>query len=92
MADQIFALTPEGDLRILLDDGNPEASRALEEAFQRDAATPEHMLACGGTLAPWFASVTFGGPDLRTVYLGSLRGARIPYFRSPVGGLPMVHW
>ena len=92
MADQIFALTPEGDLRILLDDGNPEASRALEEAFQRDAATPEHMLACGGTLAPWFASVTFGGPDLRTVYLGSLRGARIPYFRSPVAGLPMVHW
>ena len=51
MADQIFALTPEGDLRILLDDGNPEASRALEEAFQRDAATPG-MLACGGTWRP----------------------------------------
>ncbi|MBI2528578.1 MAG: SMP-30/gluconolactonase/LRE family protein [Candidatus Rokubacteria bacterium] len=92
MADQIFALTPEGDLRILLDDGKPEASRALEEAFQRDAVTPEHMLACGGTLAPWFASVTFGGPDLRTVYLGSLRGRCIPSFRSPVAGLPMVHW
>ena len=38
------------------------------------------------------ASVTFGGPDLRTVYVGSLRGTRIPYFRSPVAGLPMVHW
>ena len=36
--------------------------------------------------------VTFGGPDLKTVYLGSLKGNTIPYFRSPVAGLPMVHW
>ncbi len=92
MADQIFAITPEGDLRILLDDGDPEASRALREAFEKDAVTPDLMLAAGGTIAPWFASVTFGGPDLRTVYIGSLRGTRIPYFRSPVAGLPMVHW
>ena len=38
------------------------------------------------------ASITFGGPDLRTVYLGSLLGTTIPYFKSPVPGLPMVHW
>ena len=38
------------------------------------------------------ASVTFGGRDLQTVYLGSLRGTTIPYFRAPVAGLPMVHW
>ncbi len=24
--------------------------------------------------------------------IGSLMGTRIPYFRSPVAGLPMVHW
>ena len=38
------------------------------------------------------ASVTFGGPDLQTVYIGSLRGQRVPYFRAPAPGLPMVHW
>jgi len=92
MCDQVFAITPDGDLRILLDDDNPGPSRALKAAFDRDEATPEHMLACGGTIAPWFASITFGGPDLRTVYIGSLRGTRIPHFRSPVPGMPMVHW
>ncbi len=92
MSDRIFALTPEGDLRILLDDDNPEPSAQLMQAFENDAATPDHMLACGGTLAPWFASVTFGGPDLKNVYIGSLRGTRIPWFKSPVAGLPMVHW
>ena len=50
------------------------------------------MLAAAGKVAPWMASVTFGDPDLKTVYLGSLRGERIPYFRSPDAGLPMVHW
>lgn len=92
MTDRIFAITPEGELRIILDDDNPDASKRLLDAFDRGEATPELMLAAGGTIAPWFASVTFGGPDLRTVYIGSLRGTRIPFFRSPVPGLPMVHW
>jgi sugar lactone lactonase YvrE len=92
MTDRIFAITPEGELRVLLDDDNPAASRALMEAFAKDAVTPELMLACGGKIAPWFASVTFGGVDLKNVYIGSLRGTTIPYFRSPVAGLPMVHW
>ena len=92
MSDRIFAITPDGDFRVILDDDNPEPSRALYEAFARDAVTPNHMLACGGTIAPWFASVTFGGKDLKTVYIGSLRGTRIPAFRSPVAGLPMAHW
>ncbi|APH73382.1 SMP-30/gluconolactonase/LRE family protein [Aquibium oceanicum] len=92
MTDRIFAITPEGELRIILDDDNPEASKRLLDAFERGQSTPELMLAAGGTIAPWFASVTFGGPDLQNVYIGSLRGTRIPWFRSPVAGLPMVHW
>ena len=92
MVDQIFAITPEGDFHVILDDTNEQAAIALEKAFVEDRATPDDMLAAGGTVAPWFASVTFGGPDLKTVYIGSLRGTRIPYFRSPVAGLPMVHW
>ncbi|HEX5777683.1 MAG TPA: SMP-30/gluconolactonase/LRE family protein [Xanthobacteraceae bacterium] len=92
MTDRIFAITPEGELRILLDDDNPEPSRVLMDAFRRDEVKPEQLLACGGTIAPWFASVTFGGADLKTVYIGSLRGTTIPYFTSPVAGLPMVHW
>jgi gluconolactonase len=54
--------------------------------------TPEILGGGRGTLAPMMASVTFGGPDLKTVYLGSLTGARLPSFRSPVAGLPLTHW
>jgi len=92
MSDQLFFLTPEGDFHIFFEDGNEAASLAMEKAFVEDRLTPELMLAAGGTVAPWFASITFGGRDLRTAYIGSLKGTRIPFFQSPVPGLPMVHW
>lgn len=92
MVDQVFAITPDGDFHVILDDTNEKAALALEEAFVNNRVTPDDMLTAGGTMAPWFASVTFGGADLKTAYIGSLRGTRIPYFRSPVAGLPMVHW
>jgi gluconolactonase len=92
MYDRLIAITPEGDVLTLLDDGVPEQQAALDHHYHARTLTPELMLASKGTIAPWMASLTFGGPDLQTVYLGSLMGTTIPYFRSPVPGLPMVHW
>lgn len=92
MSDILFVLTPEGDYLEVLVDGDPATSAALERAFRAGQVSPDAMLATGGKLANWFASLTFGGPDLRTCYIGSLRGTRIPFFRAPVAGLPMVHW
>jgi gluconolactonase len=92
MCDRLIAVTPEGEVLTLLDDGKPEATAALDAAWREERVTPDLMAAATGTIAPWMASVTFGGPDLRTVYLGSLRGTRIPYFRAPVAGLPLIHW
>ena len=92
MADRLIAVTPEGELLKLLDDGAPGPTAALDAAWRERRMNPELMAAASGTLAPWMASLTFGGPDLKTVYLGSLRGTRIPYFRSPVAGLPLIYW
>lgn len=92
-ADRLVAITPEGDLLELLDDGNAEATAQLEAVFATGQPVPfEVLLECGGSICNWMASVTFGGADLSTVYLGGLRSTEIPFFRSPVAGLPMVHW
>jgi len=91
-SDKLFVITPSGDLRILLDEGEPARVDALEAAFLANRVTEDVLFATGRGIAPWMASVTFGGPDLRTVYIGSLKGSRIPCFRSPIPGLPMVHW
>jgi gluconolactonase len=92
-ADRLVAITPEGDLLELLDDGDVDATDRFEAEFATGKSVGfETLAATGGVLAPWLASVTFGGPDLRTVYLGSLRGSRLPAFVSPVSGLPLAHW
>jgi gluconolactonase len=90
--DRLIALTPEGEVLMLLDDCDPIQARIYDEHFYAGTMTPEIMAATQGSIAPWMASVTFGGSDLRTVYLGSLRGTTIPCFRAPVAGLPMAHW
>ena len=92
-ADRLVAITPGGELLELLADGEPAATDRFEAAFAGGGGVPfEMLMGCGGPLCRWMASITFGGPDLRTVYLGGLRSTSIPFFTSPVPGLPMVHW
>jgi hypothetical protein len=38
------------------------------------------------------SSLAFGGPDLRTAYVGCLLGDSIAVFDSPVAGHPPAHW
>jgi len=92
MADKLFAITPDGELVILLDEGIKEAVEALNKAFYTSSVTQEIMFKTGRGIAPWMSSITFGQADLKTAYIGSLKGTRIPYFKSPAAGLPMVHW
>ena len=91
-SDKLFVLTPQGDLRVLLDEGDPEKIDRLEKQFFEGKVTEDVLFVTGRGVAPWMASVTFGGPDLQTAYIGSLKGDRIPYFRAPAPGLPMAHW
>jgi len=92
-ADRLVAITPQGDLLNILDDGDREAAARFDAEFARGTTVSvETMSATGGKIAPWLTSITFGGADLGTVYLGSVKGSAIPFFASPVAGLPMVHW
>jgi sugar lactone lactonase YvrE len=91
-SDKLFVLTPQGDFRLLMDEGDAQKVEALEKAFFENTVNEQVLFATGQGIAPWMASVTFGGPDLQTIYIGSLKGKRIPYFHAPAPGLPMVHW
>jgi gluconolactonase len=92
-ADKLVAITPDGELLTLFDDGDHDAAARFDaELDSGRVVSVETMAATGGKIAPWLTSLTFGGKDLRTVYLGSVKGNTIPYFDSPVTGLPMIHW
>ncbi|MBO6784480.1 MAG: SMP-30/gluconolactonase/LRE family protein, partial [Alphaproteobacteria bacterium] len=68
MNDGIFAIKPDGDLHIIFDDSSPEEVKRMDDAFQKEEVTADLLMEMGGEIATWCASVTFGGPDLKTVY------------------------
>ncbi|RYF45831.1 MAG: SMP-30/gluconolactonase/LRE family protein, partial [Comamonadaceae bacterium] len=53
MTDRLVAIPPEGDLLTLLDDGNAQATQALDAHYEARTLTPEIMAAACGSLAPW---------------------------------------
>ena len=89
-ANRLVAITPQRELLTLWEDGDP----AVKEPFlERERQRRKDMYRTApGLLAPRMASVTFGGPDLCTVYVGSLVGRSLPTFRSPLPGRPLRHW
>lgn len=91
-SDKIWVIDPDGEFKVILDEGDPVKVKALDDAFRNHCVTNEILFETGRGVAPWMASLTFGGADRKNVYIGSLRATNIPYFRSPVAGLPMVHW
>lgn len=89
VAERIVAITPDGELLTLFDDGNPDAIARAEASFQAGGIPGDVSMACAGPITGLCTSITFSGPDLRTVHFGSLLGTRLPTFRAPVAGLPM---
>jgi hypothetical protein len=69
IADGYIALYDGKGLRVVAD-----TTRRMDARFHAGTPTTQEMLQWGGKVAPWFASVTFGGKDLRTAFIGSLRG------------------
>ena len=56
MADRLIAVTPEGDLLTLLDDGAPAPTAALDAAWREGRVNPDLMAAAPAKLRPgWLA-------------------------------------
>ena len=58
----------------------------LVDAIAAGQGTRELMGACFGPTLKLPTSLAFGGPDGRTVYVGSLAGNTLATFQAPVAG------
>lgn len=85
-------ITPDGDYHAVFEDVNEPALESAIAKIESNTLAPEDLFACVGPTLQFPTSVTFAGPDLRTVYLGSLAMTHLVTFDSPVPGLPLRHW
>lgn len=90
VSNRLIRIDPaNGRSTVIFEDTDPDHVAAVEEVFQsgRFAGTDPAPGTIGNV-----ASLAFGGPDLRTIYLGTLSGQSVPYLRSPATGFPPPHW
>ena len=92
VSNRLVRVTPDGKQQIVLDGSDPAIITGAEAAYAENRFTREHIDGGRDGLLGNLASVTFGGPDLRTVYLGSLFAPRIACFKSPIAGAKPPHW
>ncbi len=85
-------ITPDGDYHTVIEDPREDILKSFEEKVATSTAEPSDMAMAAGPNLQFITSLAFGGPDLRTAYLGSLAMSTLPTFQSPVAGLPMRHW
>lgn len=81
-----------GEIETVLEDVNPSFVTAAERAFAAGRLDAAHLGPIDGTRLQQLTSLAFGGPDGRTVYLGSLHAPCLYRFRAEVGGAPQAHW
>jgi sugar lactone lactonase YvrE len=92
VSNRVLRVTPDGATHVVLEDADPEHIDAVERAFLRNEMARPHLDTIRSRRLRNLSSLAFGGPDLRTAYLGCLLGDSLATFRTPVAGLPPSHW
>ena len=92
VSNRVIRVAPDGSQQFMLEDCDAAHLAWVERAFQAGEMGRSHLDTVKSRRLKNISSLAFGGPDLRTAYLGCLLGDSIATFRSPVAGAPPVHW
>ncbi|MGH6904977.1 MAG: SMP-30/gluconolactonase/LRE family protein, partial [Geminicoccaceae bacterium] len=92
VSNRLLRLAPDGTQSVMLEDADPEAVARAERHYVENRLSRADVDSGRSRTLGNLSSVTFGGPDLKTVYLASLFGTRIATFRSPIAGAAPPHW
>ena len=93
VSNRVIRAAADGTQHLILEDVDPDHLKVCEEAFQNGTYNRKDHLDSGGRRRLGnLSGIGFGGPDLKTVYLGSLFGRQIATFRSPIAGAKPVQW
>lgn len=92
ISNRLIRLAPDLAWTVLFEDVDNRELEAVAAAHARGCLTWEQISCSRGSHVSNLASVAFGGPDLKTLYLGGLGIDAVQVLRSPVAGMPMAHW
>lgn len=92
VSNTVLRIGPDGRQATWLEDADPEHVAWAEAAYREGRLGRPHLDRAAGRRLANISSLAFGGPQLRTAYLGCLLGDSIAAFDSPVAGAPAPHF
>lgn len=92
VSNRVIRVRPNGQQDLMLEDCDPNHLAWVESAFQAGEMGRPHLDRGASKVLRNISSLAFGGPGLRTAYLGCLLGDRLAVFDTPVAGHPPRHW
>lgn len=92
ISNRVIRLGPGGEESLILQDADSAHLEWVEQAYRTHSMDRSHLDTKGGRKLGNISSLAFGGPDLKTAYLGCLLDESVYMFRSPVAGFRPQHW
>ncbi len=92
VSNRVIRVDRGGRQEIVLEDNDPGHLDWVEAAYEAGTLGRAHLDRIASRRLRNVSSLAFGGPDLKTVYLGCLLGDSLASFRVPVAGWPLPHW
>lgn len=92
VSNRVIRVTPHGSMEIVIEDNDPQHLEWVEAAYLDGSMGRPQLDDVKSRKLRNISSLAFGGPDLKTAYLGCLLGASIYRFPAPVAGHPPAHW
>lgn len=92
VSNRVIRVAPDGSQQLMLEDNDQDHLTWVEEAFVAGELGRPHLDNIRSQRLRNISSLAFGGPDLRTGYLGCLLGDSIAHLPMPVAGIPPSHW
>lgn len=92
LANSVVRVTPDGKQQVIVEENDPAILQEIEAVYRAGTMRGEHLARIETEVMRNISSIAFGGPDLKTVYLGNLLDDTLYSFASPVAGARPSHW
>jgi sugar lactone lactonase YvrE len=90
ISNRILRLAPDGSCKVMLEEFHKDYVEGVVGRLATRSMRREDIAANPGTILQNPSSLAFGGPDLRSVYVGSLTNNVLVTFRAPVAGVALA--
>jgi len=91
ITNRLIRVAPDLTWTVVFEDVTPSGLAAVA-AYGRGELTFDQIAQTRGSRISNLSSLAFGGPDLKTLYLGGLGNSAVYVLPCPVAGHPLAHW